>query len=102
MAVIKQNTLSICEGDDLYTIEKGRVDSEGGLNAAPDEEWIDRIYYTDLEVAMKDFAEINVGDSNYYKAIIAYKLTNDDSSEYDFGLVYDGEMGIEYGKEVLK
>jgi len=104
MHVIQQNTLSICEGDDLYTIEKGRVDSEGGLNAAPDEEWIDRIYYTDLEVAMKDFAEIDVEDSNY-KAIIAYELTNDDRPEYDFGLVYDGEMKIVYGKkaeEIMK
>jgi hypothetical protein len=53
---------------------------------------------------MKDFAEIDVEDGNY-KAIIAYKLTNDDSPEYDFGLVYDGVVEIEYGKkaeEIMK
>ena len=101
MHVIQQNALSIREGDTLFLIETGNVDSEGGLNAAPDEEWIDRIYYTDLEVAMKDFAEIDIEDSNY-KAIIAYKLTNEDSFEYDFGLVYDGEMEIVYGEKAKK
>jgi hypothetical protein len=98
MDVIKQNALSIGVGDDFYTIEEGSVDSEGRLNSGPDEKWMNRIYYTDLEVAMKDFAEIDVEDGNY-KAIIAYKLTNDDSPEYDFGLVYDGEMEIKYGKK---
>ena len=101
MHVIQQNALSIGEGDDLYTIEEGRVDSEGRLNSGPDEKWMDRIYYTDLEVAMKDFAEIDVEGGNY-KAIIAYELTNDDCFEYDFGLVYDGEMEIVYGEKAKK
>lgn len=101
MHVIQQNTLSIGVGDDFYTIEEGSVDSEGRLNSGPDKKWPDRIYYTDIEVAMKDFSVIDVEDDKY-KAIIAYKLTNDDCFEYDFGLVYDGEVEIVYGEKAKK
>lgn len=99
--VIKQNALSINVGDVLYLIEIGKVDSSGGLNSTSDEDWLNRIYYIDLEMAMKDFASIELEDDNY-KAIIAYKFTNDDSSEYDFGLIYDGEIEVSYGKKAKK
>ncbi len=92
MRVIQQICFSIGEGDTLYTIETGFVDSSGGLTPGAKTIFED-IYYVDLEDAEKDFQSFDVG-SEVYKSIEVWKLGEE--------LEYEGQEKIEYGEKAKK
>jgi hypothetical protein len=98
MNVIQQNALSIGEGDTLYTVETGFVDSAGGLDPGA-KTIFEEIYYVNLEDAEKDFQSFDIG-GQYYKSIEIWKL-----GKNELELEYEGQEKIEYGKkaeEIMK